>query len=206
MTETGPQAGELPNLARLDELLSRQDIYDCIKRVSRAIDRFDEELFVSGFHEDAVIDAGGFVGEPRRVYAGGSELHEAGQIATLHHLTNHTCEIAGDIAHAETYFLYVGRNRVDGDEGGGNWMAGGRYADRLERRGGVWRIAFRCTLLEWSGEMPEIEVPLFADVPDIGLNGVSSRSREDPTYRRPLVNRRAVQFPTSAAELGTPRR
>lgn len=201
MTEAGTQAGGSSGLDRLDELLNRQDIYDCIKRVSRAIDRFDKELFVSGFHDDAVIDAGAFVGEPCRVYAGGAELHEAGQISTLHHLTNHSCEIDGDSAHAETYFFYAGRNRD-----GGNWMAGGRYADRLERRDGVWRIAFRCTLLEWSGEMPESEVPLFADVPDVGLNGVSSRSRGDPTYRRPLVNRRAVQFPTSTAELGTPRR
>jgi hypothetical protein len=186
---------------RLGELLSRQDIYDCIKRVSRAIDRFDEELFVSGFHDDAVIDAGGFVGAPRRVYAGGAELHEAGQVSTLHHLTNHSCEIDGDSAHAETYFLYAGRNRV-----GGNWMAGGRYADRLERRDGVWRIAFRCTLLEWSGMVPESEVPLFADAPDLHANGASSRSRDDPTYRRPLVNRRAVQFPAAPSELGKPGR
>lgn len=195
---TRPSASDLD---RLGELLSRQDIYDCIKRVSRAIDRFDEELFVSGFHDDAVIDAGGFVGAPRRVYAGGAELHEAGQVSTLHHLTNHTCEIDGDSAHAETYFLYAGRNRD-----GGNWMAGGRYADRLERREGVWRIAFRCTLLEWSGMVPESEVPLFADVPGLDTNGASSRSREDPTYRRPLVNRRAAQFPAAPSELGKPGR
>jgi len=187
-------------VGRLDELLSRQDIYDCIKRVSRAIDRFDEDLFASGFHEDAVIDAGAFVEVPRKVYAGGAELHEEGQVATLHHLTNHTCEIDGDSAHAETYFFYVGRNRE-----GGNWMAGGRYADRLERRAGVWRIAFRCTLLEWSGLVPETQVPLFVDVPDMGVNGVASRSREDPTYARPLLNRRAVQFPDAPRDLSTPR-
>ncbi|MEP7222315.1 MAG: hypothetical protein ABI673_06560 [Novosphingobium sp.] len=28
----------------------------------------------------------------------------------------------------------------------------------------------------------------FADVPDITLDGVSSRSKDDPSYRRPLVN------------------
>ena len=192
---------EMPQpLDRLGELLSRQDIYDCIKRVSRAIDRFDEALFVSGFHEDAVIDAGAFVGTPRKVFTGGRDLHDSGQVSTLHHLTNHTCDIHEDVAHAETYFFFVGLNRT-----GGNWMAGGRYADRLERRDGVWRIAFRCTLLEWSGLVPESEVPLFVDVPDLGLNGVSSRSYEDPSYRRPLVNRRAVQFPDAPSELGMPR-
>ena len=189
-----------PALERLQELLDRQDIYDCITRVSRAIDRFDEELFVSGFHDDAVIDAGAFVEAPRKVYAGGAALHETGQVSTLHHLTNHSCDLGGDVAHAETYFFYVGRNRD-----GGNWMAGGRYADRMERRCGIWRIAFRCTLLEWSGLVPESNVPLFADVPDAGVNGVSSRSMEDPTYRRPLTNRRAVQFPDAPSQLGVPR-
>lgn len=189
-----------PALERVQELLDRQDIYDCIKKVSRAIDRFDEELFVSGFHEDAVVDAGAFVEAPRRVYAGGAELHEAGQVSTLHHLTNHSCDIDGDVAHAETYFFYVGRNRD-----GGNWMAGGRYADRMERRNGTWKIAFRCTLLEWSGLVPESNVPLFSDVPDAGVNGVASRTMEDPTYRRPLINRRAVQFPDAPSQLGVPR-
>jgi hypothetical protein len=188
-------------LARLGELLDRQDIYDCIKRVSRAIDRFDRELFLSAYHADAVIDAGALVAGPAEVYESGAALHDEGQSATVHHLTNHVCEIAGDLAHAETYFLYAGRNRD-----GGNWMAGGRYADRLERRDGVWRIAFRCTLLEWSGMVPESEVPLFAEAPDLHANGASSRSRDDPTYRRPLVNRRAVQFPAAPSELGKPGR
>ncbi|PEQ13590.1 hypothetical protein B2G71_04465 [Novosphingobium sp. PC22D] len=190
----------IPSADRLQELLDRQEIFDCIKRISRAIDRFDEDLFVSGFHEDALIDAGAFVEQPRTVYRGGMELHEAGQSSTLHHLTNHTCRIDGSEAHAETYFLYFGRNRD-----GTNWAAGGRYADRLECRDGDWRIAFRCTLLEWSGMIEPTDVPLFANVEDLGVNGVSARSREDASYRRPLVNRRTIQSPETPGALGDPR-
>jgi hypothetical protein len=185
---------------RLDELLSRQDIYDCIKRISRAIDRFDEDLFLSGFHADALVDAGALVEAPARVYAVGAELHGAGQESTLHHLTNHSCEIEGDTAHAETYFFYVGRNRDDT-----NWAAGGRYADRLERRDGIWRIAFRCTILEWSGMIPTASVPLFEGVTDRHANGRPGRDRQDPTYRRPLVNRRALAAPDAPAALGFPK-
>ena len=141
-------------LARLESLLDRQDILDCVTRVSRAIDRFDRDLFLSGYHPDAVIDAGEFVGDPAKVYEAGAALHEHGQSSTLHHLTNHTCEIDGDVAHTETYWQYTGRNRD-----GTNWAAGGRYVDRLERRTGEWRIAFRCTLLEWSGTIPPRRFP-----------------------------------------------
>jgi ketosteroid isomerase-like protein len=187
-------------LARLGELLDRQDILDCVTRISRAIDRFDRELFLSGYHPDAVIDAGEFVGDPAKVYDGGAALHEQGQSATLHHLTNHSCEIDGDVAHAETYWQYAGRNRD-----GTNWVAGGRYIDRLERREGLWKVAFRCTLLEWSGTIPATTVPLFEKVSDAHVNGVASRSRQDPSYRRPLLNKRQLQFPDDPRALGTPR-
>jgi len=176
-------------LARLEHLLDRQDILDCLIRFSRGMDRFDRELFLSAFHCDAVIAAGEFVGGPEDLYDWASQLHEQGQSATHHNLLNHSCDIDGDVAHAETYYLFVGRNR---DET--NWTAGGRYIDRLERREGNWKIALRCNAIEWSGMLPAMPLP-FADVPDLSLNGAPSRSRQDPSYRRPLTNRRKLRLP-----------
>ena len=174
---------------RLAHLLDRQDILDCLVRFSRAMDRFDRDLFMSAFHADAIIAAGPFVGGPAALYDWASDLHEQGQSSTHHNLLNHSCEISDDIAHAETYYLFTGRNR---DET--NWMAGGRYIDRLERRGGAWKILLRCNVVEWSGMVPTTPLP-FADVADIHDNGAPSRGRDDPSYHRPLVNRRAARLP-----------
>jgi SnoaL-like domain len=174
--------------ARLDHLLDRQDILDCLVRFSRGMDRFDRELFLSAFHPDAIIAAGDFVGGPAALYDWASELHAQGQVSTHHNLLNHSCHIDGDTAHAETYYLFVGRNR---DET--NWIAGGRYIDRLERRG-AWRIAMRTNAIEWSGMVPTMPIP-FASVPDINGNGTPSRSKEDPSYARPLANRRTLRVP-----------
>ncbi len=187
-------------LARFEQMLDRQDIFDCLQRISRGIDRFDREMFLSGYHPDAVIDAGALVGDPARVYESGAALHEEGQVSTLHNLMNHYCEIEGKTAHTETYFEYVGRNRD-----GSNWAAGGRYLDRLERRDGEWRVAFRMTIMEWSGTTPGNEVPLFEGVDDVYANGTPSRSREDPAYRRPLTNRRALRLPDDPRKLSRPR-
>ncbi len=175
--------------ARLEQLLERQDILDCLVRFSRGMDRFDRELFLSAFHPDAVIAAGDFVGGPEDLYDWASALHEQGQSATHHNLLNHSCDIDGDVAHAETYYLFVGRNRD-----GTNWLAGGRYIDRLQQRDGAWRIALRTNAIEWSGTVPTLPIP-FAEVPDIHANGAPSRSRDDPSYRRPLLNRRARRLP-----------
>lgn len=169
--------------------LDRQDILDCLLRFSRGLDRFDRELFLSAFHADAVIAAGPFVGGPRELYDWAAKLHEQGQSATHHNLLNHACDLDGDQAHTETYYLFVGRNRDDT-----NWIAGGRYIDRLERREGVWKIALRTNAIEWSGMVPTLPIP-FSDVPDIQLNGTATRSKEDPSYRRPLSNRRKAHIP-----------
>lgn len=177
------------NSDRLTKLLDRQDILDCLVRFSRGMDRFDRELFLSAFHPDAVIAAGAFVGGPVALYDWARDLHEQMQSATHHNLLNHSCEIDGNTAHTETYYLFVGRNRDDT-----NWMAGGRYIDRLERRDGRWKIALRTNAIEWSGIVPTTPIP-FADVPDIHGNGAPSRSKRDPSYQRPLVNKRKPNTP-----------
>jgi hypothetical protein len=171
-------------MTTLERLLELEDIRECLTRFSRGMDRFDRELFLTAFHPDAVIAAGPFVGGPGELYDWAAPTHEAGQLATHHNLLNLTCEIDGDTAHTETYYLFVGRNRDDS-----NWIAGGRYIDRLEKRDGAWRIALRTNAIEWSGLVPTMPIP-FSDVPDLHLNGVPSRSTEDPSYQRPLTNKR----------------
>ncbi len=176
--------------AKLDILLDRQEILDTLVRFSRGMDRFDRGLFLSAFHPDAVIAAGDFVGGPVDLYEWATPMHQQGQVATHHNLLNHTCDIDGDTAHTETYYLFAARNRD-----ASNWLAGGRYLDRLERRDGLWRIALRTNAIEWSGLVPSMDIP-FADVHDIHLNGVPSRDGDDPSYQRPLINARTARVPT----------
>lgn len=174
---------------RVAALIDRQDILDCLTRMSRGSDRFDRDLFLSAFHADAVIAAGPFVGNPGDLYEWSRGLQEMAHTTTAHVLLNHSCEIEGDVAHAETYYLYTAANRDDT-----NILAGGRYIDRLERRDGVWKLALRNNMIEWSSVVPALANPLAAS-PDILLNGTPSRSREDPSYSRPLINHRAPFTP-----------
>jgi hypothetical protein len=174
---------------RIDDLLDKQDILECLTRFSRGMDRFDKEVYLSAFWPDGTMAAGPFVGSPEDCWNWAIPMHEAGQIATHHSLLNVTYDIRGDEAHTETYYIFVGRNR---DES--NWIAGGRYVDRLERRDGEWRIALRTNAIEWSGVLPTMAIP-FADVPDIKDNGIATRGKEDISYRRPLTNLREPNIP-----------
>jgi 3-phenylpropionate/cinnamic acid dioxygenase small subunit len=183
------EATDAHTQARVAALLDRQDILDALTRFARGMDRFDRDAFLSAFHPDAEVAAGPYVGPPDALYDWARDLHDHGQSATQHVLLNHSCDLAGDVAHTETYYLFIGRNR---DES--NWMAGGRYIDRFERRNGEWRIAVRSTVVEYSGLLTSLPVP-FTDIPDIALNGAVSRDTGDISYRRPLTNLRAAFHP-----------
>jgi ketosteroid isomerase-like protein len=175
--------------ADLKNLIDRQAILDCMRRYCRGVDRRDHELIRSVYHADAIDDHGAFVGGREEFIEWGRLRNETGPISTQHHITNHSCEIDGDVAHAETYYIFNARNR---DETVAE--AGGRYLDRLERRDGEWRIAHRYCTVEWAGTVNAGPIP-FADIPDVEANGTPSRSRDDPSYRRPLTNRRDRRIP-----------
>jgi len=66
--------------------------------------------------------------------------------------------------------------------------------ERLERRDGVWKIAYRLTVSEWGGRWPAVERTGdgAGDGPglpaDIFVHGTWDRT--DASYRRPLVSHR----------------
>ena len=178
--------------ARIDALLEKEDIRDCLRRFSRGMDRFDRELYLSAFWDDAEMAAGPYVGDVPGCWDWAKPMHEQWQILTHHSLLNTTIDIDGDTAHVETYYIFVARNHpFPGTYNETLTLAGGRYVDRFEKRGGEWRIALRTNVIEWASDAPPTEIP-FGDVPDIGANGVSARDGSDPSYARPLVNKRAV--------------
>src|SRR5437870_7614815 len=46
----------------LQELLDRQAIADCVYRYARGLDRHDEEIYASAYHDDAIDHHGDFLG------------------------------------------------------------------------------------------------------------------------------------------------
>jgi hypothetical protein len=166
---------------RTDYVASRMEILDCIHRIARGVDRLDEELVLSGYHEGAVDDHATFVGDARGFVDYFFDLHRKAHLATTHIIANHVCDIDGDVAHAETYYVFASRNA----EGPPFSMAGGRYVDRFERRDGRWAIAVRKCVLEWDST-PDSPVSQFMREAFEKVAHVS-RDRQDLSYDRPLA-------------------
>lgn len=170
--------GELERMVR--ELHDRQAIRDVIDRYSRGVDRQDKDILVSCYHPDAIDDHGMFVGRADDFFdwTWPSHLH---MFRTHQHVVcNHTCELDGDVAHTETYYMFAGMT-AEGNQLG---LSGGRYVDRMEKRDGAWKIAARKCLVEWGNETMSVEGmdQVYAAV------GKVARDRSDCSYDRPLTN------------------
>jgi ketosteroid isomerase-like protein len=165
---------------RVQELLDRKAILDCLQRYARGIDRHDADLVASCYHPDAVDDHGLYVGSGRGLAEWANNEAHRGSIRHQHHLTNHSVEIDGDTAHAETYYLVVMRS-----ESGAVTLGSGRYLDRFERRAGEWRIAARVVIVETSSDLGA------SDMSDLDRAfAPPAQDHSDPSYQRPLVVRR----------------
>ncbi|MCB2073846.1 MAG: nuclear transport factor 2 family protein [Novosphingobium sp.] len=164
---------------RLDYLMSRMDILDCINRIARGVDRLDRDIFRTGYHDDAILDFGTHIGTPDQHMDFFFDLHAKMQTATAHTICNHTCEIDGDVAHTETYYIYGSENT----SGTPVTVAGGRYVDRFERRKGRWAISLRKCVPTWN-MTPDSDVSKqIAEA--FRLVGNNVRDRSDMSYQRP---------------------
>ncbi|MBW2424076.1 MAG: nuclear transport factor 2 family protein [Deltaproteobacteria bacterium] len=176
---------------QLRNLLDRQAIHDVIVRYCRGVDRMDREMLLSAYHPDAIDDHGLFVGGPEEFADYFMAFHGEQQSATQHVITNHYCEIDGDTAHCETYWLFAAMNR----QGPELSLGGGRYIDRMERRDGRWAIAQRKCLYDWQGRPGEYDLPPEQVERMLGA-GPATRDRSDPSYERPLrVDPRRISNP-----------
>ena len=93
-------------------------------------------------------------------------------------------DVEGDIAFGEVYFQAFHRIEADGEER--DLFISGRYVDRYEKRDGVWKIAFRSEVNDWSRNDPATD-GYFAATPD-SLRG--ARKPDDAWYARESLRQR----------------
>ena len=140
---------------RLESLLSKEEIRSVLMRYGRGVDRADEALLKSCYHDDAIEEHGSTYAGPAHAYIEGAvgRIRQMGTMA--HYICNIHIELDGDRAWVEAYVLTFARFRK-GEE---DWdtLTGGRICDRFERRDGAWKIAHRKMAFDWNRDAPSNE-------------------------------------------------
>jgi hypothetical protein len=176
------------NLANIDPneiraLLDKQAITEVLSYYSRGIDRKDPQLLVDKVYwpdatDDHILykgDIPGLLEFNAKFTVGMPTMHFLGNV--LIDLLSATC------AFSETY--YIAFHDMPSDKPGGkvrmDLTLGGRYLDRLEKRGKDWRIIERTVAVDWYTQQPGT-----ADWDTGLLANLRTRGRakpHDPLYR-----------------------
>jgi hypothetical protein len=134
----------------LAELFDREKIRDCIARLARGEDRRDARLIGGSFWPDATIDLGMFAGSFDEYLAWVVPGSQAIPV-TQHVLGQTVIECNGGAALAETHVTAY--HRLTADDGDRDTVIGGRYLDRMDKRGTHWRIGQRTMLYDWYQDL-----------------------------------------------------
>lgn len=184
----------------LREAVDRWKINDVLTRYCRALDRCDLELMKQVYWPDAIDDHGISCGN----------AHEFAEMiireiavwfeVAMHAITNVHIELDGDVAYTEAYLISYCKVKGDRSKiesvfgstyfrklstadaaGGQDYLYGGRYVDRLEKRGGVWRIAKRKVLMDWNRNEPSRDI--WHEGMYAALSSHGRRDRQDICYQ-----------------------
>jgi hypothetical protein len=131
---------------QLQVLIERESIRECIIRLARGEDRRDAALISASYWPDSVTDYGVFVGSFDQYLAWVVPGSPAIPV-TQHVLGQSMIELKGTAALVETHVNSY--HRIDMGTEHRDTLIGGRYLDRVEKRGGEWRIANRVMLYDW---------------------------------------------------------
>ena len=161
----------------LREMQARYEIEQVLRCYARGVDRGDVALIRAAYHEDGTDDHGEFKGLGRDF----AELLVASTrdrwLASQHQLHQSNIALDGETAWVETYFTAY--HRVEDADGETQLETfGGRYVDRFERRVGVWAIADRVVVYDWS------RIDTVANAYPSEPFEPGQRSKADLSYRR----------------------
>lgn len=162
-----------PTEEALHAALAREAIRPLLTGYCRAADRADAELMQSLFWEDADIISGICNGSPAEFASAVTAFITANLESCFHSIANEWIEVKGDHAVGEHYI--IAHNRADGSD----TLTGGRYVDSYQRRDGVWKIASRTFVCDWTATHPTtFEASGFYE----GLTTRGCYGKTDPVY------------------------
>jgi hypothetical protein len=161
----------------IENLVARQQITDVLYSYARGWDRRDEALIRSCFWPDSTHQHGAFNGKSQDFVTAGWKATSTLK-GCSHLIANPLVAIQGDKAISECQFLSHHRRDKKTGDGEEYWYLKGRYLDRFERRDGVWKIAHRRGLHDWSQTLAPTDEYIAKAAPD----AMSRWKPDDPLY------------------------
>jgi len=171
---------------QLKEHMEKEAIKEVLYLYCRAIDRGDAKLLASVYHEDAEDFHGMYNGPISGLAKAAAAMVDKYEMSQ-HSITNIIIRLEGDVAYSESHLYAFHRRRTLKGELIDDFLRC-RYADRLEKRNGAWRIARRKVIYDWGETRPALERTWWTDVP--GDYAFGGKDTNDPAYTEGVIRPR----------------
>jgi len=168
------EPGTVPNSERMADRLA---IAEIIALHCRGVDRADQESLKRCYWTDATT-AYGSEAVPAHPFCEQLAVAITAFEQTHHMVTNSLFDFDGDSARVESTLLAFHYKAGD-DEPDSEMTYLGRYLDRFERRGDVWKIKHREPVMSWS---QNAQASHDADHPALSELRRAGRFPDDPVY------------------------
>ncbi|MFR9724283.1 nuclear transport factor 2 family protein [Streptomyces sp. MS19] len=162
----------------LTELLDKQAIHELIHAYANAADRRDHARMRQLYHPDAIDEHGRFSAGPARDFIDRLPQMQADMLILQHHITTVNLKLDGDRAEGEVYVIAF--HKIDDGQGGVDMLVHGRYLDKYEKRGGVWKFSHRVIVADWLYPAEPSRVDL--DHPFLAGAHIGHPGPDDPSY------------------------
>lgn len=168
-------------LLLLKELIAKDAIRDLVLKYSRAADRHDDVAMRELYHDDALDDHGTYFSGLAMEFIDKLPDIQAPMQILHHNVTTHNIEIDPNnknYAEGEVYILAM--HQAHTPEGLIDFIIGGRYLDKYEKRSGNWKFSHRAILADWC----KLDSPTTITLDDNIIAGalVGKPGMEDPSY------------------------
>lgn len=162
----------------LQTYIDQGEIHQILMRYCRAIDRCDELLLASCYHDNATYDYGDNNGLASDFVK--NTIPSLRQLAgTQHSVSNYYfLELTNDRAKVESYCYAYHRIATPGSDT--DMIVAGRYLDDFSKINAKWRIQHRTYIMDWNQNAPSTAIwdrGMFA-----GLSNRGDRFPHDITY------------------------
>ncbi len=136
------ETGRVPDVVEVADRLAIQEV---IAMHCRGVDRASAEILMSCYWPEAEVDYGAYKG-PAHSFCGPLAEAIRRYENTQHIISNVLIEIDGAKARTETYV--TAHHYLAGDPDTEMTYIG-RYLDQMQKRDGVWKIAYRKIVMTW---------------------------------------------------------
>ncbi len=178
------RAADRPSRSELDRIGARLDLTEARERITEVLfcyargwDRQDEHAIRDCFWPDSTHQHGACKGRSLDFVAASYRATRNVRLMS-HQISNVSIEVSGARALSECYFFALHRRASRTGPGEVDWILKGRYVDRFERRGEIWKIVHRRGLHDFSRTFEPADTSLDAAPPE-QLSGTKS---DDPYY------------------------